>query len=336
MRRLIILLLVSALVATSCGSDDEGAADTGKLQIVATTSILGDIVRHITDTEADVETLVPIGADPHDYTPSARQVAALETADLVVANGLGLEEGLEDILDSIERDGAMVLRIAPEVDPLPFAEPGGHDHGSDEEHHEEDGEAHDSDNDAEDHESNGEHGDHGDLDPHVWLDPVRMAAATELIGDTLAAIDPSIDWGVRARTHARRLMAVDTAVRETLSVISPNRRKLITNHEALGYWADRYEFEVVGVVIPGGSTLAEPSSAELARLVEVIEAEGVTAIFAETTEPSALAEAVAAEVDTDVAVVELYTGSLGPVGSGAATYVGMLLTNAERIADALR
>lgn len=325
-RRLLLSMTIGAVVLAACGSGGGGARERDTLQIVATTTILGDVVRHITDSDAEVTTLVPIGADPHDYTPSARQVAAIQDADLVVANGLGLEEGLDDVLDAAERDGARVLRLAPLLDPLPFSDPGSHS-GHDDENADPD-----EDGDPADHEDEG----HGDLDPHVWLDPVRMADGAVLIGQALAEIDAEVAWVARAETHARRLTAVDGAIAETLSVVPSNRRKLVTNHDALGYFAARYDFEVVGVVVPGGSTLAEPSSAALAELVATIRTEGVPAIFAETTEPAALAEAVAGEVDGDVAVVELYTGSLGGVDSGAATYVGMMLTNAERIAAALQ
>jgi zinc/manganese transport system substrate-binding protein len=117
--------------------------------------------------------------------------------------------------------------------------------------------------------------------------------------------------------------------------VPDERRILVTNHDSLGYFADRYGFEVVATVIPGGSTLGEPSSAELAELVALIGETGVPAIFAENVEPSTLAEAVAAEAGSGVAVVELYTDSLGEAGSGADTLIGMLLTNAERIAGAM-
>ncbi len=109
----------------------------------------------------------------------------------------------------------------------------------------------------------------------------------------------------------------------------------MTNHDALGYFAARYDFVVVDTVVPGGATLGEPSSDELARLVQNIRSEAVKAIFAETTEPTALAEAIAAEVGSDVAVVELFTGSLGGTGSGAESLIELLESNAERIAAAL-
>jgi zinc/manganese transport system substrate-binding protein len=112
-------------------------------------------------------------------------------------------------------------------------------------------------------------------------------------------------------------------------------RLVVTNHDSFGYFAERYGFEVIGTVIPGGSSLSEPSSADLAALVNVINETGVSAIFTETTEPTELADAIAGETDHTVTIVPLYTGSLGPTGSGADTLIGMLLTNAERIADGL-
>jgi zinc/manganese transport system substrate-binding protein len=120
-----------------------------------------------------------------------------------------------------------------------------------------------------------------------------------------------------------------------LDVVPAERRVLVTNHDALGYFADRYGFEVLGTVIPGGATLADPSSADLAELVATIQREEVPAIFAETIEPSVLAETVAAEVGDQVRVVELFTGSLGEEGSGAETLIDALIINARRIAEAL-
>ncbi len=169
----------------------------------------------------------------------------------------------------------------------------------------------------------------------MWLDPVRMAEAGRIIAAELAAIDPTTDWPARAEVYAAEMLAVDAQIREILEAVPPGQRKLVTNHDSLGYFAARYDFDVVGAVIPGGATLADPSSADLAALVAAIEREAVPAIFVETTEPTDLADAVAAEIGADVAVVELYTGSLGAPGSGADSLPGMLLTNAMRIAAAL-
>jgi zinc/manganese transport system substrate-binding protein len=294
------VLLAIAVLTAACASE----GDEGRLSIVVTTTPLGDVVRNVVGDDGGVTVLLPIGADPHIFQPSSQQVAMLQEADLVVANGLGLEEGMADILERAEADGANVLQVAPLLDPIPFAE-----------------------------HSAGESG--ADLDPHVWMDPIRMGDAARLIAAELAGIDPTVDWAGRAEVHAADLAAADAEIAAILAAVPEAQRQLVTNHDAFGYFAARYDFDVIGVVIPGGSTVAEPSSAELAELVEVIQREGVPAIFAETTEPTALAEAVADEVGSQVEVVELYSGSLGEPGSGADTLTGMLTGNARLIADAL-
>lgn len=361
LRRLLLSLPALVLVLSACGSGTEPAAEettttttgdtvqTSEVMVVATTTILGDVVSNLVGDAAQVEVLMPVGADPHDYQPSARQVAMIQEADLVVANGLNLEEGLTDALEAAADDGANVVELAPMVDPLPFAEGSGHDHEdehSDEEHSDEEhsddehsDEEHSDEEHSDEEHTDDEHGhDHGDEDPHFWLDPLRMAEAVRIVGSELAALDTGLsseEWTERAEAYAAELEALDAELTEILEAVPEEQRKLVTNHEALGYFADRYDFEVVGVVVPGGSTLAEPSAEELAELVETLEAEGVSVVFAETTDPSALADAVAAELGSDAQVVELYTGSLGEPGSGADTYIGMMRTNAERIAEAL-
>jgi zinc/manganese transport system substrate-binding protein len=255
---------------------------------VATTTILGDVAGNVAGRDADVEVLMPIGASPHGFVPSSQQVAKIYTADLVVANGLDLEAGLADVLDAAKGDGVNVLEVAPHLDPLPF-------------------------------------GDGDDLDPHVWMDPVRMMETAALIATELTAVAPSVDWKGNADAYAAELQSTHNTIQQLL----------VTNHDSLGYFADRYGFVVIGTVIPGGSSLGDPSSADLAELVAVISRGQSPAIFAESTEPQALADAVAAEGGANVAVVELFTGSLSEPGTAADTLVGMLLVDAERIARAL-
>lgn len=310
-------MAISALVLASCGGagDDGGDSGDSRLTVVATTTILGDVVSSVVGEDARVEVLTPVGADPHDFRPSARQVAALSQADLVVSIGLGLEEGLEDVLDSAVGDGVEVLELAPLLDPIPFGSP---DHQE---------ESDDHDDESDDHEDG--------VDPHVWMDPLRMAEAARIIATRLSTLDPSTDWTEQAELYAAELVDADEEIAEILSSVPASQRRLVTNHDSLGYFATRYGFEVVGVVIPGGSTLGEPSSERLANLIEVMRREGVKVLFAETTHPSALADAVADELGGDVRVVELFSGSLGEPGSGAENLVEMLVTNAERVAEAL-
>ncbi len=320
------------LLLGSCGSGDgissgttappgtdsagvvESAPQSERLLVAATTTILGDLVANVVGADADLAVLIPVGTDPHDYRASAAQVALLHDADLVVANGLGLEKGILDVLEAAEADGINLLEVGDLLDPLPF---GGHD---------EDGDG-DGDED-EDHA-------HSGADPHFWMDPLRVAEAARLIAQALASLEGSIDWMARADSYASAIEELHEEIQAILTPIPNEDRALITNHDALGYFADRYGFEIIDTVIPGGATLAEPSSAELAALVDRIRETGTPALFAETIEPTVLAEALAAEAGSGIEVVELYTGSLGEPGSGADTLIGMLREDARRIADAL-
>jgi zinc/manganese transport system substrate-binding protein len=304
-KRVLVALLATMITIGGCGADP-GSGDDGIL-VVATNSILADIASNVVGEEGAVEFLIPLGGDSHDFSPSARQVARLSEADLILANGLSLEESMADVLDSLRADGARVVELAPLVDPIPFT-----------------GEGHDDDG----HEDETE-------DPHFWMDPIRVGEAALALADELDEAGPGGAWHARAEGYADEMRVTDTAIAGRVGDVAESSRKMVTNHEAFGYFAARYGFEVVGAVIPGGSTLAEPSSAELADLVELMQDEGVNVIFAETSRPTTLADAVAAELGEEVEVVELFTESLGPAGSGAETLSKMLLTNAERITAAL-
>ena len=192
---------------------------------------------------------------------------------------------------------------------------------------------HGHDHDKHDHDDHGHSGD----DPHFFTDPARMAVAVQGIGDFLAATLTDIDTDAlneSVAAYVTQLEELDGEVAELVESIPEASRVLITNHEVFGYFADRYGFEVLGTVIPSGSTADGASAGELAELAEVIEAEGVPAIFTDAASPDALAETLADEVG-DVAIVELYTESLGEADSEGGTYLDMVRTNANRIADAL-
>ena len=313
-----------SLGLAACGSDPTPASDADGVSVVTTTTQLGNIVDEIVACGGGVNTtILPIGADPHDFSPSSADVATMVQANVVISNGLGLEAGLTDALASAAEDGAEVVAIAALVDPIPFGE----ENHSDEDHSDED-------HADEDH-ADEEHGHSDGLDPHFWFDMTRMAQAAVIIGDTLAATGDSAYADCGQQVSAEILTA-QTELEQILSVVPESRRVLVTDHDAMEYFAAAYDFTVAGSVIPAGTTLAEPSSADLQALVEVMKSAGVTAIFANAAQPAALADAVAAEVGADVVVVPLFIESLGEPGSEAGTYTTMMLTNAERIADALR
>jgi zinc/manganese transport system substrate-binding protein len=319
-------VLVAAMVAAlaACGDDDAATASdttaapepTSDATVVVTTNILGDVVRTMVGDGATVEVVMPPNADPHDFAPSAQQAASMRSADALVVNGLGFEEGLVGTIEAVEADGVVVIAATDAIEPLEFT--GAHDAGHDDEG------------------DDAGHDDEGD-DPHLFTDPARMAEAVAHIADELAEHVDGLDtpdFRHRVAGYIGELEALDAEVEEILEAVPADRRVLVTNHDVFGYFADRYGFEVLGIIIPGGSTLAEPSPRDLAALAAEIEEEAVPAIFAEVSAPARLADALAGE-GQEVEVVELFTESLGEAGSGGETYLEMVRTNAQRIADAL-
>lgn len=280
--------MVTLLVACAAGSEEPS-----ELEVVATTSILGDVTTEIVGDAGTVETLIPSGADPHEYQASASQAASVRSADLVISNGLGLEEGLEDVVRAASEAGVPVLELAPQLEPI-------------------------------------------DDDPHVWLDPLRMADGARLIGDELSGLaENGPDWTERADSYAADLESVHEEVAEILSAVPPDRRQLVTDHDSLQYFAQRYEFTVVGTIVPGLSPLAAPTAQQLEELASLIRQEDVPAIFLDAGTSDTVAQALRREAGTDVDVVRLHIGSLGEEGSAAGTYEGLLTDNARRIAEAL-
>ena len=296
---LALLLLTLGLAA--CGDDGgpAGASGAGP-RVVVTTNVLGDVVSDLVGDQADVEVIMPPGTSPHEFEASPRQVATMRDADTLVTNGAGFEEGLTDTIEAAEQDGVPTFAAIDAVDTLELEGDGG-------------------------------------TDPHFFTDPARMATAAQAIADFLVDEVPALDtpaFARQVRATVDELHALDAEVERTLSAVPADRRTLVTNHEVFGYFADRYGFDVVGAVIPAGTTQSEPSAEQLAQLADTIEERGVPAIFVETSSPTRLAEALADEVG-DVDVVELFSESLGEEGSGGETYAAMMRTNATRIADAL-
>lgn len=330
--RVATAVAVGAVVLAACGSPQDAAPPgdpvaepSAGVHVVATTSILGDIVGELVADDGEVSVIMPPGADPHSFQASAADAALLRDATMVVAIGLDLEEALVSMLESAREDGAHVLEIAEHLDPIEFGASAGGPHAHDDSH-------------LEDHALEDDHA-HGPEDPHVWFDPIRMADAVGLIARELDGVAPSEAWAARADAYVTELLAVHDDLVAIFDEIPEERRVLVTNHDALGYLAHRYGFQVLGTVIPGSSTQAEADPRSFSRLITVVEQARVPAVFAENTDSTRLAEQLASEVgrsDLQLEVVRLYTDALGPHGSGAETYLGLLRTNAQLIADALR
>lgn len=305
--RTLACVLAACTALTGCAALTGAEEKPGT--IVVTTNILGDLVSNIVGTEADVVVLMQPGADPHSFGISAQQAARLESADLLIYNGLGLEEGVLRHVEAAADQGVPVLAVADVPDPLPFAAGTGAGDGA------------------------------ADLpDPHFWTDPQRVSDAVDLIADAVTANVPSADPDtVRENTaeYGGRIDELDAWMESSFSRIPAQRRQLVTNHHVFGYFASRFGFTVTGAVIPGGTTLASPSSSDLEELAGKIREASVPAIFIDSSQPDRLAQVLAREAGLDVAVVGLFTESLGAAGSGAETYLDMMRTNTERIAAAL-
>ena len=353
-RTLAALVFVLALVLAACGSGapasgGEAAATDGEaVSIVATTSILGDVTGQVAGDTAEVAVLMPPGADPHNFEASAQQLVQLLEADLIVANGGNLEEQLTAALEEAEAGGVPVFHAVDHIETLTFDGAHGHDddHATEDDHAdqatEDDDHGHATEDD-DDHDDEGDHGhadDHaheeGAVDPHFWTNPTRTADVAVALGEQVGQITgegETVDG--QADAYVGRLAQTDRDVEQILSGIPDDARTLVTNHEAFGYFAERYGFTIVGTVIPSLTTGAEPSAQDLEQLARTVEQQQVRAVFAENTAPGQLAEALAQEAGADVQVVQLYSDSLGEQGSGAETYVDMLTTNAQLISDAL-
>jgi zinc/manganese transport system substrate-binding protein len=267
------------------------------------TNILGDVVTELVGDEARVTTLMKPNADPHSFEISAREAAEMRQADLVVSNGLGLEEGLQQHLDRTADDGVETWVAGDHIEVLAYSEEAGD----------------------------------GAPDPHFWTDPARMIDVVDALESALVEVDGIDPTAVeqQAGDYRAELVALDEEMTASFATIPAGQRSLVTNHHVFGYLAQRFDFEVVGAVIPGGTTLAAPSASDLAELVDAVERTGVPTIFAESSSPDRLAQALAREADVSVRVVELYTESLTAPDGGAPTYLTLMRANAERITDGL-
>lgn len=379
MRAIFVFFVLLALLPTPGTS-----AQDAPLQVVASFSILADVVQNVGNMDAphiEITTLIPTGADPHSFEPSARDIAALHEADIIFVAGGGFEDTLMAAIGSaadaviVEASACVSMRAYGDVDT------GDDPHADDEAQHEmtrEDILGRDfrtvcaeydaflADFDAQRAEEGfttiraadggtlgpmymahcgrydplydvegGDH-DHGACDPHVWSDPRSIYYWTLYIRDILSAVDPANAAAYVANAEAY-LYALDDLVRVVfepmLAEIPAERRILMTNHDTLGYFAAAYGFEEVGVVLPGSSTLAEPSARDLAALIDLVRARDVPVVFTETTVSARIAEQVAAE--TGAQVHTLYSDSLSDADGTAATYLDYIAHNFGTIAAAL-
>lgn len=307
----LAVVLVGVLAA--CSSQPSDPADEGRLRVVSTTTQVGSVASVVGGDAIALTVLLRPGVEAHDFELTPEAGAALEQADLILISGAGLEDWLEDTLDTMggadrvrDLSVGVSLRAPGEGDP-----------------------AHDD-----------ERRDGRDIqgvDPHYWLSAPNAVRMVENARDALAEAAPDEADGFmeRAATLVERLRAADTEVRGMIDEIPADERKIVTDHDALGYFIDEYGLEFVGSVFSSLDVSSEPSARDIEELVAEIREQGVTAIFTESSVNARLAAAVAEETDARLVEDPIYTDSLGPRGSGADTLDGMLLHNARVIRDGL-
>ncbi len=322
----ILFVFCLSVLLTACtpqaGQNPAQASDVARLQVVATTTIVADVVAQVGGDLIEVNVLLPVGADPHSFDPTPQDIAKVADADLVFANGAGLEAFLEVLLESAGAS-EKIVHVSEGIDLRSFT---GQEKSEDEHAVEE----------AEEEHGEEEHHDHEGADPHTWTDPNNVLVWVENIASALKQQDPShgAAYAANAETYSSALKSLDAWVREQTAQVPEADRKIVTDHALLGYFADEYGFTQVGALIPGYSTLAEPTAKELAELEDAVRELGVKAIFVGNTVNPALAERVTE--DTGASLVYIYTGSLSDTGGEASSYLDYIRYNVNAIVTALK
>jgi ABC-type Zn uptake system ZnuABC Zn-binding protein ZnuA len=314
-------VLASLVLVAGCNgsaaspSPSESTGVAADYTVIATTSVFADLAQLALGDSVTIETIIPAGVDVHTFEPSPADAQKLAGADLIVMNGLGLDEWALSLLEAAGKSEEDVLELAEGIDESNawvYLEGEEHDEEEGEEHSEEEGE---------------EHG-HGGTDPHIWLDPKGAAIYVDRIAARVAAELPERAAEIESARDAglAEIAALDEELRVGFAAVEASARKIVTFHDAFGYFARAYEIEIVGVAVeaPG----QEPSAKEIAALIDAIKAAGVTSVFSEAQFPSKVLDQVAAETGATV-LENLYSDALGD--APANSYLGAMRANASAI-----
>jgi ABC-type Zn uptake system ZnuABC Zn-binding protein ZnuA len=305
-RTSLFLLTVISLFFSACGAGaPSGKGNSGPLKILAVESFLADIAQNVAGKRVKVETLIPIGVDPHAYQPTPQDVGKIAESQALIVNGAHFEEWLDKTLQNAGGKSTVIEASAGLVSRKPTA------------------------NEALDPDHVG--------DPHFWLDPTKVIVYVKNIRDGLVAADPEgkKDYTQNADNYIKELEDLDAWIKAKVDTIPPQKRLLVTNHESFGYFADRYGFAIAGTVIPSTSSEASPSAQQMAALIDHIRQTGVKAIFLETGANSKLANQVAQETGAKV-ITDLYTHSITGSNGEAPSYIEMMKHNVKLIVEALK
>ena len=302
-----LLLLLAGMLAACVqqpGSARAPQGGSGKKTIVVTYSVLGALVEDLVGDTASVAVPMPNGQDPHEWEPSAKDIATIMGADLIVRNGLGLEGGMEKTLEQARQAGVKLFTASDHITVRRVGAGEGIPTG-------------DPDQAA------------GAEDPHLWMDPLSVKAVVVALAAQLKA-DFGIDRSAQAAALAGQLDELNAEIAGKVAGLPETNRKLVTGHESLGYFAQRYGFKLVGALIPSITSQAEVSAADLAALKRQILSSGVKAVFTELGTPKAVAATIGTE--TGARVVEVSTHMLPDDGS----YFTFMRNLAGAIVDALK
>lgn len=321
MKRIIVAASILALFLGACSPDP--TSESG-LKVVAVESFIADMAQNVAGDRLKIDTLIPLGVDPHSFELTPADVSKIADADVLIVNGTGFEEWLQE---TMQNSGSKALVIEASLG-LDVRTP------TELELDEHEGEEHE----GEDHEEEGQEGHHhAEGDPHFWLDPVNAQIYVENIRQGLTQVDPKGEqvYAANAEAYTGKLEELDRWISDQTSQIPQDKRLLVTNHESFGYFADRYEFKVIGAIIPSVTTGATPTAQELAGLTDHIKQYGAPAIFLETGSNPQLANQLAEELHIKV-VEDLYTHSLSENGGEAPDYISMMRWNTMKIVEALQ
>jgi ABC-type Zn uptake system ZnuABC Zn-binding protein ZnuA len=334
----LIGLMVLLLTLLGCAWQPVSAQQAAPLRVVATNTILADLIENVGGDRVDITALVARNGDSHTFEPAPADADAIADAALVFENGLGLEPWLDDVFEA-SGSGAQRVVVTDDITPLRVADEletdahGDATPGPLEAHPSEDtGTA------VADHEEGDEGHDHGEYDPHVWFDVQNVQLMVSAIENALIAADEegAAIYQANATAYQAQLNDLDAFVLEQVGQLTEDQRKLVTSHDTFAYFAQRYGFEIVGTALGSVTTeSADPSANEIAALVDEIVASGVPAIFPENTSDPGLLEQLASEAGVTVGP-ELFTDALGDPDGEASTYLDMVRYDVAAIVTALQ
>ena len=299
--KFLSILLAFACMLNACSSSPNASGQVQSLKILATESFLGDIAQNVAGSRVKIDTLLPVTADPHEYQPTPDDIIKIANCQMLIINGLGYEAWLQKTLDNSGSTGLLITAskgMTPRLDPT---------------------------------------GEHKDGDPHMWMNPLNVIQYVLNIRDGLSQADPAGKelYARNADVYIAKLKDLDQWIKTQVTQLPSNKRQLVTNHDALGYFSSAYGFTVVGAVIPSVTTDASPSAQQMAGLIDTIKKTGAPAIFLDIGENQNLARQIAAETGVKV-ITDLYVETISAPDGPAPTYIDMIKHDVTQIILALK